>query len=135
MPNKKPMTTGTTAHLVSPCISHGEREIARQAFLAGCRVITLQNKGFSPLYKPGGKLFETCANGNLLMLAPINWPYQPAEKQMTRNDAQVLNRIAQLIAGEGAVEINYKGAVMRGIDEQVASAVGRKPEPQLHISY
>ena len=112
------------AVLVSPCISHGEREIARQAFLAGCRVITLQNKCFSPLYKPGGKLFETCANGNLLMLAPINWPYQPAEKQMTRNDAQVLNRIAQLIAGEGAVEINYKGAVMRGIDEQVAAAVG-----------
>ena len=92
--------------------------------MAGCRVITLQNKCFSPLYKPGGKLFETCANGNLLMLAPINWPYQPAEKQMTRNDAQVLNRIAQLIAGEGAVEINYKGAVMRGIDEQVAAAVG-----------
>ena len=111
------------AVLVSPCISHGEREIARQAFAAGYRVITLQNKGFSPLYKPGGKLFETCANGNLLMLAPINWPYQPAEKQMTRNDAQVLNRIAQLIAGEGAVEINYKGAVMRGIDELVAAAI------------
>ena len=111
------------AVLVSPCISHGEREIARQAFVAGYRVITLQNKGFSPLYKPGGKLFETCANGNLLMLAPINWPYQPAEKQMSRNDAQVLNRIAQLIADEGAVEINYKGAVMRGIDEQVAAAI------------
>ena len=114
------------AVLVSPCISHGEREIARQAFAAGYRVITLQNKGFSPLYKPGGKLFETCANGNLLMLAPINWPYQPAEKQMTRNDAQVLNRIAQLIAGEGAVEINYKGAIMRGIDGQVAAAVGNR---------
>jgi hypothetical protein len=111
------------AVLVSPCISHGEREIARQAFTAGYRVITLQNKGFSPLYKPGGKLFETCAAGNLLMLAPANWPYQPAEKEMTRDDAQVLNRIAQLIAGDGAVEINYKGAVMRGIDEQVAKAV------------
>ena len=112
------------AVLVSPCISHGEREIARRAFEEGYRVITLQNKGFSPLYKPGGKLFETCANGNLLMLAPINWPYQPAEKPMTRDDAQVLNRIAQLIAGDGAVEINYRGAVMRGVDGQVAAAVG-----------
>jgi hypothetical protein len=111
------------AVLVSPCISDGEREIARQAFEAGYRVITLQNKGFSPLYKPGGKLFETCANGNLLMLAPINWPYQPAEKQMTRDDAQALNRIAQLISGEGAAEINYKGAVMSGIDASVAAAV------------
>lgn len=111
------------AVLVSPCISHGEREIARRAFEAGYRVITLQNKGFSPLYKPGGKLFTTCANGNLLMLAPINWPYIPGEKPMTREQAQVLNRIAQLIAGDGAVVIDYKGAVMHGIDEQVAAAV------------
>ena len=115
------------AVLVSPCISHGEREIARQAFVAGYRVITLQNKGFSPLYKPGGKLFETCAAGNLLMLAPINWPYQPAEKQMTRDDAQVLNRIAQLISGEGAIAINYKGAVMRGVDEGVVAATRSAP--------
>ena len=68
-------------------------------------------------------LFDTCAAGNLLMIAPINWPYQPAEKPMTRDAAQVLNRIAQLIAGDGAVEINYKGAVMSGVDARVASAV------------
>ena len=111
------------AVLVSPCISHGEREIARQAFNAGYRVITLQNKGFSPVYKPGGRLFDTCAAGNLLMIAPVNWPYQPAEKPMTRDAAQVLNRIAQLISGDGAVEINYKGAVMSGVDAKVASAV------------
>ena len=113
------------AVLISPCISHGEREIARRAFEAGYRVITLQNKGFSPLYKPGGKLFETCANGNLLMLAPINWPYVPGEKPMTREQAQVLNRIAQLIAGEGAADIDYKGAVMRGIDEAVTKAISK----------
>ena len=82
----------------------------------------MQNKGFSPLYKPGGKLFEACAHGNLLMLAPVNWPYQPAEKQMTRDDAQTLNRIAQLIAGDGAVEIKYNGAVMSGVDESVVKA-------------
>ena len=111
------------AVLLSPCISHGEREIARRAFEAGHRVITLQNKGFSPLYKPGGKLFETCAAGNLLMLAPIGWPYEPGEKAMPRHEAQVLNRIAQLIADDGAVEIDYKGAVLSGIDEAVAQAV------------
>ena len=111
------------AVLLSPCISHGEREIARRAFEAGHRVITLQNKGFSPLYKPGGKLFETSAAGNLLMLAPIGWPYVPGEKAMTRHEAQVLNRIAQLIADDGAVEIDYKGVVLSGIDEAVAQAV------------
>ena len=111
------------AVLLSPCIRHGEREIARRAFEAGHRVITLQNKGFSPLYKPGGKLFETCAAGNLLMLAPIGWLYVPGEKAMTRHEAQVLNRIAQLIADDGAVEIDYKGVVLSGIDEAVAQAV------------
>jgi len=109
--------------LVSPCISQGEREIARQVFAAGGRVITLANKGFSPLYKPGGKLFEACANGNLLMLAPVGWPYQPAQEPMTRADALVLNRIAQLIAGEGAATIDYKGASMVGVDEAVAAVL------------
>ena len=109
--------------LVSPCISQGEREIARRAFAAGYRVITLANKGFSPLYKPGGKLFESCAAGNLLMLAPAGWPYQPAEKPMTRIDALVLNRIAQLIAGEGACEIDYKGATLANVDAEVCKVV------------
>ena len=111
------------AVLLSPCISHGEREIARRAFEAGYRVITLQNKGFSPLYKPGGKLFETCAAGNLLMLAPIGWPYVPGEKPMTRGQAQILNRVAQLISGDGAVEINYKGMALEDIDDAVSHAV------------
>lgn len=111
------------AVLVSPCISPGEREIARRAFEAGYRVIALKNKGFSPLYKPGGKLFDSCAAGNLLMLAPIAWPYQPAEKKMTRVDALILNRLAQLIAGAGAVEINYKGATLEDVDELARAAV------------
>ena len=111
------------AVLVSPCISQGEREIARRAFAAGYRVITLANKGFSPLYKPGGRLFESCAAGNLLMLAPVGWPYQPAEKPMTRIDALVLNRIAQLIAGEGACEIDYKGATLANVDAEVGKVV------------
>lgn len=114
------------AVLVSPCISHGEKEIARRAFKAGCRVITLSNKSFSPLYKPGGRLFDQCADGRLLMLAPAGWPYLPGEKKITRMDACALNRIAQLIAGSGAVEIDYKGARMDGVDRLVAE-VTRRP--------
>lgn len=111
------------AVLVSPCISQGEREIARRAFEAGYSVITLRNQGFSPLYKPGGKLFESCAAGNLLMLAPVAWPYRPAKKPMTRVDALVLNRLAQLIAGEGAVAINYKGVTLADVDKLAREAV------------
>ena len=50
------------------------------------------------------------------MLAPVGWPYLPGEKKITRLDACVLNRLAQLLAGTGAVEIDYKGARLAGID-------------------
>ena len=111
------------AVLISPCVSEGEREIARQAFVAGHKVITLANKGFSPLYKPGGRLFDHCAAGNLLMLAPVGWPYLPGEKKMTRLDACVLNRRAQLVSGPGAVDVVYKGIAPEHVDDLARRAV------------
>lgn len=121
--------------LISPCISDGEREIARRAMEAGAKLITLSNKGFSKLFKPIGKAFESASEGRLLMLAPAAWPYQPGEKKMTRFDACTLNRIAQLIAGEGAAGAatcgggtgltpaqQYKGKVPVNIDELVRAA-------------
>ena len=84
--------------------------------------------GFAPLYKPGGKLFDRAADGKLLLLAPIAWPYTPADKPMTRFDACVLNRLAQLIAGDGAVEINYKGVKPLEIDRLVRTATTAKGE-------
>ena len=111
------------AVLISPCISDGEREIARLVFAVSLPVIALRNMGFSPLYKPGGKLFDKTANGKLLLLAPAAWPYSTAEKPMTRFDACALNRIAQLIAGDGAAEINYRGMKPNDIDRFVREAV------------
>ena len=111
------------AALISPCISHGEREIARRAHIAGTRVIALRNKGFSKFEKPNGALFDQCAKGNLLMLAPAAWPYVPGEKPPTRESSLVLNRIAQLIAGNGQAEIKYNGMVLRDIDAKVREAL------------
>ena len=110
------------AVLISPCISDGEREIARRAMEAGSRLITLSNKGFPKLFKPSGKAFESASEGRLLMLAPAAWPYCPGEKKMTRFDACALNRIAQLIAGDGAAEINYRGMKPSNVEGLVAEA-------------
>ena len=110
------------AVLVSPCISHGEKEIARRAMAKGARLVVLLNKGFAPLYKPPGLYFDRCVEGRLLMLAPSAWPYRPGEKAMTRQDACVLNRIAQLLCGAGAAEIDYKGLIPTDLERLVESA-------------
>ena len=117
------------AVLISPCISDGEREIARRAMEANAKLITLSNKGFSPLFKPSGRAFDSASEGRLLMLAPAGWPYCPGEKKMTRFDACALNRIAQLMAGDGAAEINYHGMKPGNVEGLVAEACRADARP------
>lgn len=117
------------AVLISPCISDGEREIARRALEANAKLVTFSNKGFSPLFKPSGRAFDSASEGRLLMLAPAGWPYCPGEKKMTRFDACALNRIAQLMAGDGAAEINYHGMKPSNVDGLVAEACRADARP------
>lgn len=107
------------AAIICPCFSEGERYICNEAYRSGYAVITLKNMGFNRSEKPVGKLFDRCAEGRLLYLAPVAWPYQSAAKALTRLDGIALNRIAQKLAGEGAAEINYKGLVPAQVDEYV----------------
>lgn len=79
--------------LVSPCISPGEKEIARAALEAGLPLIVLLENGFSPLYKPPGRYFDACANGRLLMLAPF--PYHREKRTITREQCLALNEWAE----------------------------------------
>ena len=104
------------AVVLSPCISDGEKQIAREVLKRNLPLVVLKNMGFSKYEKPGGRYFEACAEGRLLMLAPAAWPYSTQAKAMTRFDATALNRIAQWLAGEDAVEINYHGMQPENID-------------------
>lgn len=112
--------------LLSPCVSEGEREIARRAFAENLPLVALRNKGFAPLEKPSGRAFDACAEGRLLMLAPAAWVPTAGEKPMTRRDALVLNRFAQALAGDGAATINYHGATFAEIDSLAREAVRPK---------
>ena len=111
------------AVLLSPCVSDGERQIARAALAARIPLVTMANKGFSKLQKPSGRYFDACAEGRILMLAPAAWPYQPGEKPMTRFDATAMNRLCQWIAGADAAEVNYHGMKPMNIDALAKSAV------------
>ena len=111
------------AVVLSPCISDGERQIAREAMKRRLPLVALKNMGFAKLEKPVGRYFDACAEGRLLLLAPAAWPYTTQEKPMTRFDATALNRIAQWLAGGSAVEINYHGMKPANIDELAEKAV------------
>ena len=109
--------------VLSPCISDGERQIAREALRRGLPLVALRNMGFAPLQKPAGRLFDACAEGRLLLLAPAAWPHCTQEKPMTRFDATALNRICQWLAGEDAAEIDYRGMVPKDVDALARAAV------------
>ena len=84
--------------LVSPCISQGEKQIARAALDAGLPLIVILENGFPPMYKPPGKYFEACAKGLLLMLAP--WPHHNERRTITRNQCLQLNEMAEALSTE-----------------------------------
>lgn len=138
------------AALLSPCVSEGEREIARRAFAEGLPLVVLRNKGFAPLEKPSGRHFDACAAGRLLMLAPAAWPHVPGEKPMTRRDALALNRLAQALAEggrgpgacapgteqgapgteQGVAPIAYRGVTFAEVDDWARAAVNLAPRPR-----
>jgi REP element-mobilizing transposase RayT len=86
------------AVLVSPCISLGEKAIARAALDAGRPLIVMLANGFAPHYKPPGRYFDACAAGRLLMLAPF--AYQRQRQTITREQCLELNAWAQAIVGK-----------------------------------
>lgn len=86
------------AVIVSPCISAGEKEIARAVLDAGYPLIVILENGFPPMYKPPGRYFEACSRGQLLMLAP--WPYHMEKRTITRQQCLELNEMTRNLCTE-----------------------------------
>jgi len=83
------------AVFVSPCISPGEKAIAKAALEEDRRLIVLLANGIAPHYKPPGRYFDACAAGRLLMLAPFS--HQRQRQTITREQCLELNAWAQAI--------------------------------------
>lgn len=84
------------AVLVSPSISPGERAVMRAAYEQGYPTIILLENGFAPLAKPGGKRFNACAEGRLLLLAP--WSHHNDDRTITQLQCHALNDMAAALA-------------------------------------
>ena len=83
------------AVLISPSISPGEKAVMKAAFEHGFPVVVLQEKCFAPLAKPGGRRFDACAQGRLLMLAP--WEHHNDRRVIKRSQCLDLNEMARVI--------------------------------------
>lgn len=85
------------AVVISPAISPGEKAIMRSLFDAGRPLVYLQENGFAPLAKPGGRRMEACALGRLLILAP--WQHHNERQPIQRAQCLSLNAMAAALAG------------------------------------
>ncbi len=84
------------AVLVSPSISPGEKTVMTAAMDEGWPTIILLENGFGELAKPGGRYFDACAQGRLLLLAP--WHHHNTREAITRDQCLSLNDMAAAIA-------------------------------------
>ena len=80
---------------VSPAISQGEKTIMRALLDAGHPLIFLEENGLTPYSKPSNALFQACARGQLLILAP--WEHQNEQTLITRDKCLSLNNLAKEI--------------------------------------
>ena len=87
------------AVLVSPFISPGERMVLRAAIECCHRLIVIADNGFPPYYKPGGRLFDACAAGRLLLLSPFG--YHTQQVDLSRSVCNQMNAIATTLATTG----------------------------------
>lgn len=95
--------------LVSPFISPVEKEFRDYALANGGNLIIIEENGLGERYKPGGKYFDLCAAGRLLIIAPVE---KHLERQpMTRAKAMALNSLAALIASDD-FEVKLRSGVV-----------------------
>ncbi|MGM9693384.1 MAG: transposase [Alloprevotella sp.] len=82
--------------LVGTAIAPKEKEVFREAFNRGYRIILLRENGFPKIYKPSGESFDACAKGLLLQISP--WEFHTEKRTITREQCLELNKMAELIA-------------------------------------
>ena len=83
--------------LVSPFIHKNEAAFLHRAFTDGGNVIKLDFNQYSPRRKPGGDLFELCADGRALILFP---PPEIENFNISRSHCRLYNEAAARIAAE-----------------------------------
>jgi len=92
--------------LVSPFISPGEREVARAVIAAPKGdIILMKPGGFPQKYKPGGRYFDLCAAGRLLILCGSVPAGSEQGYNLSRADCEAMNAACHYIAEASGQEL------------------------------
>ena len=81
--------------MVSPFISPQEKMVMQVLLREHHPFISLADNGFREYYKPSDTLFDSCAQGRLLILSP--WSYDASKRHISRADCVALNSLAEEI--------------------------------------
>ena len=85
--------------LVSPFISPGEKRVLDWARDNGGSLILITDNGFGRNYTPKGWQHELCAEGRLLIVAPVL--HSTSAITLTRNVCLAMNALAETISAHG----------------------------------
>lgn len=88
--------------IISPFVHPLEQKVLEFALSIGGKAIVLDLKPFRPRQKPSGRLFDACAAGHLLLLAPAD--EHAFDGRSVRDICLFLNRCAKRIAS-GNIDI------------------------------
>ena len=67
-----------------------------RALEEGFPVILISSNGFTEMAKPGGRLFDACAAGKLLMVSPFE--HRNDYQRLTAECCRTMNALARAIA-------------------------------------
>ena len=81
------------AVMVSPFISDKEKEVMVVLLAEEHPIIYIADNGFRDYYKPSAGLFDSVAEGRVLILSP--WEYDPKKRHVTRAECVAMNHMAE----------------------------------------
>jgi len=82
--------------LVSPFYNPKEKIWRDKAIAEGASLIIIRDNGFRERFAPEGRYFDLCAEGRLLMVAPVE--HKMSEPKLSYANARILNNLAEAIA-------------------------------------
>ena len=109
------------AVMVSPFISDKEKEVMTVLLAEGHPIIYIADNGFRDYYKPSDGLFDSVAEGKVLILSP--WDYDAHKRHVTRAECVAMNQMAEEICASSLLptdsrEINKEDSILKYTPQQ-----------------